>query len=306
MSDDQDRISDALAERMALRKQQLGLDRPAAEPVGDGLKVEGTEAVTCRCGEVYRASVLHNGRQLIPWPSSCAKCRARKEQAEAEAADAAVIRLEERAAGGLKRRLAALEVPPKYADVSLDTFEHHGSPQDVYVQGRALNWARRYLGLWPDVDAFAVFQGGYGTGKGHVAWSIAKAVVTDIGGTAKVVKLPAMVRELRDTWRKDSATTYDAVLRTFLEPDLLVIDEASRHAFYGQQIHQHLYDVVDTRIELGKPTLMTTNEDDEGLQDVLKGALWNRLEGEGGVVPFGDASWRSRTRPDEPTPPAAA
>jgi DNA replication protein DnaC len=115
-----------------------------------------------------------------------------------------------------------------------------------------------------------------------------------------MVKLPVLIRELRDTWNRDSGKTYDQVLAGYVETDLLVIDEVSRHAFYGNQIHQHLYDVIDTRIEYRRPTILTTNESEEGLVEVIRPALFNRVEGEGGVVPFGETSWRSRPREGAP------
>jgi DNA replication protein DnaC len=299
---DQTQIADALERRVAQRKRELGLDTPAAEPVAESIAVQGRTPMTCRCGASYLATMVLQAGKPMPWPSSCETCRGTKAKLEAEQRLERAKDAEVRAQASLRQRLADLAVPPKYQDVSLATFALHGSPEDQRVQQRAHGWALRYLGLWPDVQLFSVLQGGYGTGKGHIAWSIAKHLVEELGATARVVKLPALVRELRDTWRKDSATTYDTVLQRFIAPDLLVIDEASRHAFYGQQIHQHLYDVVDTRIELDRPTILTTNEDEEGLAEVLKGALFNRLEGEGGIVPFGTASWRSRPRPEEPEP----
>lgn len=305
-TEDQEQIQNALGERMTIRRAQLGLDRPAAEPIAARLEVSDGVPVQCACGETYRANIVLTGDKPVTWPGQCERCRTRREEAARARDDAAATRARERAVSDLRSRLEALAIPPKYATVTLDTFEHHGSAEDKAVQRRMLTWSRRFLGLWPEVPAFTVFQGGFGTGKGHVAWALARAVVEQLGGTARFVKLPALVRELRDTWRRDSGLTYQRVLRSFTEPDLLVIDEASRHAFYGDQVHQHLYDVIDTRIDEERPTIVTTNEDDAGLAMVLRGALVSRLEYEGGIVPFGTASWRSRPQPHHQEPPPAA
>jgi DNA replication protein DnaC len=77
---------------------------------------------------------------------------------------------------------------------------------------------------------------------------------------------------------------------------LQVIDEVSRHAFYGQSIHQHLYDVIDHRIEYRRPTILTTNEEDDGLEAILRPALLDRVKLHGGVLEFGNASYRARPR----------
>ncbi|MBK9693668.1 MAG: ATP-binding protein, partial [Gemmatimonadetes bacterium] len=159
--------------------------------------------------------------------------------------------------------------------------------------------ARRYVAAWPQVEVLLLFQGGPGTGKGHLAWSLAKAVVSDHGGSARVVKLARLIRDLREPWRSKEGAGEERRLRAYRVPDLLVIDEVSRHAFYGQSVQQHLYDVLDDRLEHQRPTILTTNETDAGIAEILGPALLDRLQGSGGVVRFGDASWR--TRPLEAT-----
>jgi len=292
MSDDQDQITATLAERSARKRDELQLGPPAERP---DMATETRNAV-CACGAPFTQNVLSNGPQEIVMPIECEVCRVKRTGREiAATAQARTDRADTQREMSLKARWAMLDIPPYWLEATLDTFEHHGEESDQRLQMRALSFARRYLAQWPAVQTFTVFQGSFGTGKGHVVWAMAKHLV-EAGATARVVKLPGLVRQLRDTWRRDSGITYEQVLAKFTEPDFLVIDEASRHAFYGQQIHQHLYDVVDSRIELCRPTIITTNEDQSGLEEVLRPALFNRLQGEGGRVPFGNASWRSRPR----------
>lgn len=297
MSDDQEPIATALADRAARKRAALHLDRPPGEPAGDQLATEETEAI-CRCGTRYPVSVVRNGDRVIRMPARCERCRGTAAQAKAaEATD----RQADQARRDLGARWAELDVPKKYQAVTLETFEHHGPEEDRRLQMRALSWAQRYLGQWPDVADFVVLRGPPGTGKGHVAWSLCKALVTEHGARVRNVKLPVLVRRLRDTWGRDAKPSYEQVLAGYTTCDLLVIDEVSSHAFYGQQIHQHLYDVIDTRIEACRPTLLTTNEDEAGLAAILRQALFNRLQGEGGFVDFGQASWRSRVTAPTPT-----
>lgn len=295
MSDtEQDSIATALQDRVARKRAELGLDTPHAETAGAGLSTAVGVAVVCPCGTSYAANVLRQDGREMTVPSRCEACRTR---AEATGAAETIDRKQEQGRRDLGARWAQLAVPPKYREVSLETYEHHGSDEDRRLQMRALTWARRYLAQWPDVADFVVLTGTTGSGKGHVAWSIAKALVEQ-GASVRNVKLPVLVRNLRDTWGREGGPTYEQVLRGFTGCDLLVVDEVSSHAFYGQQIHQHLYDVIDTRIEACRPTLLTTNEDEAGLAAILRAALFNRLQGEGGFVDFGAASWRSRSQGD--------
>lgn len=299
MSDEQAQIAEALGERAARKRAALGLEQAPATALGDAIGVETVEIVceTVACGNRIQAQRLWNeGKQAhVLLPRICAACRDRKaaERSTEARRDQDVERVREQGAR-LRARMAELDPPPLYRGVTLDGFQHHGDAEAKAMQMRVLSWARRYLAEWPDVAALVCFQGSYGTGKGHIAWALARSLVEEQDATARVVKVAGLVRRLRDTWRRDAAQSYEQVLREFTAVDFLVVDEVSRHAFYGEQIHQHLYDVLDTRIEHRRPTIITTNEEPAGLVEILRPALANRLQGEGGILRFGAASWRTR------------
>lgn len=193
--------------------------------------------------------------------------------------------------------LDALAVPPLYRGVSLDTWELHGDRDAQTRQLRMRSAGLRYLSEWPDPrHTLQVLRGGNGTGKGHWCWSIAQHVARN-GSRARVVKLPDLIRELRRAWRDGAAETEETTLRRLWEVPLLVIDEVTRDAFYGEP-HQHLYDVVDHRVEYQRPTLLTSNERQDDLAAILRPALWSRVWGNGGVLDFGDGpDFRKRPRP---------
>lgn len=267
---------------------------PAAE-----LVLERTEEAICPppCGRPFQRRVFPClGREIRSTPL-CPGCRAERERKrEGERRELQRDLASRRAATDRQERLEALAVPPLYEHATLATFESHGSPADQETQERVRRIAARYLGSWPLVEMVLVFHGGTGSGKGHLAWSIAKALVETADARVEVVKLPGLIRKLRDTWRTDSGATYDQVLGRYWSLDLLVIDEVSRHAFYGQQIHQHLYDIIDYRVEQLRPTILTSNEDGPGLTEILGPALVSRLEGAGGLIDFGTADYRRRPR----------
>ena len=63
---------------------------------------------------------------------------------------------------------------------------------------------------------------------------------------------------------------------------------------YGTKVQQHLYDIVDDRLEHHRPTILTSNEDAEGISEILGPALMSRLSGAGGIIRFPSLDWRSR------------
>lgn len=264
---------------------------PPAVPAAEVFLPEYQD-VPCECGASFRQTKL--ARRWLP--ERCRECQDAADSARTVAtrthdAEARAHAAAQRA----DRALAALEVRPKYRDVTLSTFRHHGTPADREAQARVLQVARRYLGCWPDVEPIFVFRGGPGTGKGHVAWSIAKELAEVHAARVEVVKLSDLVRRLRSGWgRAEGGEAEDRVLAHYRGLDLLILDEVSSHAFYGQNIHQHLYDVLDDRAEFQRPTILTSNETDAGLEAILRPALWDRLFDGGGILDFGSASWRSR------------
>jgi hypothetical protein len=239
-----------------------------------------TRESTCRCGATFTQTRMV--RDWVPW--GCSKCRgAIDDEIRASTAEATRV-----------VQFTALGVPELYRGVRLDSYELWGDYDQKLRQGRMVQLARRYLANWPHVEAVVVFRGAPGTGKGHIAWSLVQQLVTEQRISALVCKLADAVRDLREAWRSDEGPSEAARLLDYRDPDLLVVDEISRHAFYGEP-HRHLYDLIDYRVEHCRPTILTTNEDAAGLAEMLGPALVSRSAGSG-IWEFG-SSGDYRLRP---------
>lgn len=257
---------------------------------------QSSRTATCGCGNAFtQQGIVSAGRWTLTHPMRCESCQAAAEDRLArsmgEKREDQAAQRREATAREVQSAVLALAVPPLYAGVTLDGFEMHGAAADRTCQGRVLQIGRRYLANWPEVDSVVLLRGGPGTGKGHWAWSVAQSLANQ-GVRIAVVKLADLIRELRASWRDREADSEATVLDHYRRLDLLVLDELSRHAFYGERIHQHLYDVLDHRIEHQRPTILTSNEDDTGLEDILRPALVSRLLGNGQVLEFGTADYR--------------
>lgn len=241
----------------------------------------------------------------------CAMCETRRLAADEQ----------ERRQRRAEKALYAINVPPLYDSATLDTFIAHGTPEQMAKQQHALAFARKFVedfgddSLEPPFRPFGeappvtVFLGSPGTGKGHLAWSIAKAVATEYGASAMVVVLSDVIRDIREAWNKsDNDGPSEAErIRKYRGVDLLVIDEVSKHAFFGQP-QQHLYDLVANREMHMRPTILTTNESGESLASVLGPALASRAAGWDAVIDFGTADYRMARRAmrrEHLTPPKA-
>lgn len=251
-----------------------------------------TVETRCRaCGGVFSTGGISYPGSPRPLAARgiCDPCRAAQDAHHAKRE-----REEREAAAEARRRgrLAELDPPALFADVTLEGLVLFGSSAQQLATQNAVAWARRYLAGWPTPAApLAVFVGAPGCGKTMAAWAIARAVVHELEGRAVVTKCAKMVRDIRGAWKlRDADGEEDRRIARYVAPDLLVLDEVSRHAFYGEPT-QTLYDVLDGRLEACRPTILTSNEDDAGLAALLGPALMDRLA-LGGVVDFGQESYR--------------
>lgn len=292
----------AAAQRRLLEKREsLGI---ATKPVpvqptisalatlADG-RVEGT----CACGVVVSLAVPTVDGRPLPfvrsWIPVCPDCRAKQDAAEQARED------ERRRALAARRRaflLDELNVPELYAGVTLDNFVTHGHSKDRVLQQEALHLARGIVAAWPRVGLFYAFLGVPGSGKGHIAYSLCKALVEAHGAHARFIEFSRLLRDLRASWGvKDyEGPTDDERVAKWVGLDFLVIDEVSKDAILGSNSHQQLFEIVNLRINAGRTTILTSNATEAELPGLLRPALLNRLEGNGGIVDFGESSYRTK------------
>lgn len=256
---------------------------PAPSPISEVLADVGrTRPATCpKCSQDYTQTKFPSG-----WvPNRCEACR-----------EALRIAVEEQPVAQVGQlRLAELKVPPLYADVALETFCLHGNATDRAKQARCVQLARRYLADWPDVAPITICCGISGSGKGHVTWSLGKRLAIELGVSGRVVKLSDVIRDLREAWTQNETISEATRLARYREAGFLVIDEVSTHSFYGEP-RQHLYDIVDHRLEWLRPTMLTSNERPENLARLLGPALTSRAAGSSGLWDFGEDDYRLWTR----------
>lgn len=140
-----------------------------------------------------------------------------------------------------------------------------------------------------------LFIGPNGCGKTHAAWAAAMSY-TEAGHHAKVAKLADIIRWLREAWdRHDdkgkAAGGEDGRIERLRSLDFLAIDEVTISVL-TDSVKTHLYDVVDSRIENEKTTVLTSHEDLSDLSMAVGPALMSRVFGSGRVWQFPSGDYR--------------
>lgn len=181
-----------------------------------------------------------------------------------------------------KYRLEKMEIPERFADATFDNYRAISTGQIA-----ALAACRKYADEFhTNGGRCLVLCGKVGTGKTHLAVSIAKHVVNGLVGreTARYVTAAEAIRGVRATW--GGAGNESEVFAKFGRRPLAIIDEIGvQHGSDSERVI--LTELINARYENMKPTIIVSNLDIENLKKVLGDRAFDRArEGGGKVVTF--------------------
>lgn len=231
-------------------------------------------------GKRIAASVLSR-----PIDQPCPKCSAERvekqtrleEERRKQAFDRAVLR--------------ALEnncIPKRFRDCTLDNYI-----ASTPAQKRLVAIAK---GIVPKIvdgsGASLVLVGKPGTGKTHLAAAIGRAVCEQ-GKTVIFGTVLSIIRHIKSSYHKSSTLTETEAVETFLEPDLLILDEVG--AQVGSEYEKMLmFELINERYADCKSTILISNLDQTELTAYLGDRVMDRFREGGAVVAFDWTSYRGK------------
>lgn len=131
--------------------------------------------------------------------------------------------------------------------------------------------------------------GGVGTGKTHLACSIANEIAKR-GHDSIFRSVSQLVRSVRDTWRISGAESKQ--LEIYHTVDLLIVDEVGVQA--GSENERNiLFDIINGRYEEMKPTIMISNLTMEKFTEAVGQRIASRIQHNGLYLPFTWSDYRA-------------
>lgn len=184
----------------------------------------------------------------------------------------------------IQRNIERACIPFRFKGADFDGYRI-GSHPFAEVQRKALSVAKRYaedFATLSERGTSLVLCGTPGTGKTHLACAIGNRVL-NTGFSVLYITTVAAVRRVKMTWRADSEKTEQQAMHSFLNPDLLILDEVG--AQWGSDAEKIiLFEILNERYQGRLPTIVISNLAERELADVVTARALDRLRDDGGLV----------------------
>lgn len=249
-------------------------------------KILETKQLNCDKHGPFESRLMGMGNSRPAAWMPCEKCMDEKKAAE-QAIEQQNMR-EQYAKDSLERKLGRASIPPRFAVKTFNDYQVKTKEQQ-----RALRMCKDYADNFEQyrkAGTSILLLGDVGTGKTHLAASIANQVVRETKFTAVYTTASTIVRHVKSTFDKESDLTEGQVYALYSTMDLLVIDEVGVQNATEFELTV-MFEVVNSRYEEMMPTMVISNRSIADLPKYLGDRVVDRLrEGGGKMVPF---DWES-------------
>jgi DNA replication protein DnaC len=156
------------------------------------------------------------------------------------------------------RRIAAAQIPTRYRDCTLDTFEiYHEADRSL---ADALLTARRFVEEYPagTEGKGLLFVGSMGVGKTHLAVGVLQRLVRERGVNGLFCDYRELLKNIQNSYNPQVNTTELELLQPVFAAEVLVLDDLG-----AQKPNEWVWDTValilNTRYNDRQTTIITTN-----------------------------------------------
>ena len=183
----------------------------------------------------------------------------------------------------IESQLLKSKIPPKYKYKFLSSISTEGNRMSLLI---AHDWANDLLQNWQNQVHWKnrrkgmYLWGGTGSGKTLLACAILNELIFRYGTTCRYAKINKdFLSALKDTYQKDSINhgMERSIEEEFANIDVLVIDDFGVQK-ESEWVNAKLYDLIDSRYEKQKTTLLTSNTPPDEWKALGEGRVYSRLK----------------------------
>ena len=224
--------------------------------------------------KTYPCKVLIGGKW---YDSPCPDCRKKK----SELADRQEQKMNEsRRILLTQSRMRCAQIPPRYEAVDLSGLKAINDPSRRIYRS-AYSYAKNFAAN-RERGTSLILHGGVGTGKTHTACAILSKAINS-GFSGLYTRFPAMMREVKQTYKSGADVTESEALWKFTHPDLLVVDEIGiGHGTAYEEIT--LSEIMSMRYDELKPTILVSNLSLAEITSSVGDRVVSRMSDRGGMV----------------------
>ena len=172
--------------------------------------------------------------------------------------------------------LANCRIPPRYEHCTLAHFEPGTASLRAALE-RAVSYCSGYPFLGTDEGLGLLFTGDNGVGKTHLAVAVLRELVLNRGARGHFWDYHELLREIRNSYNPETATTELQVLEPVVEIDILLLDDLGAWKM-TDWMNDTLFYILNSRYLAKRPTLISTNYQDVDREAALAADPLRRKE----------------------------
>lgn len=215
-------------------------------------------------------------------PSRCPICAeekaAEEEETQKQLEEKRKVQQKQQA---IKKKMNHSGVPTRFKTHSLDTFIPP-TPEAKENLECCWHYAKNFE-VMKSLGRCMIFTGTTGTGKTHLSCGIANYIIQEHMATPLFITALDMVRRVKQTYSKTSEETEADVIKFFMKPDLLIVDEIGVQ-FGSDAEKMIIFEIINKRYEELLPTFLLSNLAPAILSEFVGERIMDRMKENGGVM----------------------
>jgi len=175
----------------------------------------------------------------------------------------------------------AAMIPLRFEKHSFDSYLEK-TPEHTKKKSLCFDYARNFPEKFKRGTSI-ILTGTTGTGKTHLACAIANYIIQEHCKSAVFTSVLNAVRRVKETYKKGSLETEREAIKSFLQPDLLILDEIGVQ--FGSDTEKMIsFDIINQRYENLKPTILISNLSADNLRQFVGDRIMDRMKQNNGLL----------------------